>query len=759
MPAEKSGGRVQVGDWIVEPALDSISRDGKTHKLEPRTMRLLMYLVDSAGTVVSIEHLLNEVWTGVIVGSASVYQAVSQLRKLLGDTDPEPTYIETVPRKGYRLIAAVGAVDPPRQETAADQPPAATPRVRSAATSHRLGLMAMRGIALAALMSLAWLLLRKPPLAEAAAASIAVLPFVDLTAEKNDQPFCDGLTEELSNWLSQIPTLRVVARTSAFAFRGQVEDVRKIGKTLNTNHILEGSMRRSGDHMRITVQLVDVRNGYHLWSTSYDRPIDDTIKVQEEISRSVAAILEVRLTPDTAQRFAARRTANPQAYQLYLRARHYQQQRTRDSNVRAIDLYRQVLDADPKFALAYVGLSYARLNQIFFENRPVAEVAGEVEPLIDAALRIDAGLSDAYSVRGALRSDQAKTNEALDDLHHAISLNSSDSKAYAEIGRIFLWNGQPRDSLSSFRRAAALDPLDFRLQTQLCTVLADMARYDEAAAACQQARALQPDSSLAADELSWLAASRGAIDEALRWNAESIRDAPDNFDLYWTRSELFLTLGLAKRAREAVEQGRAATKDNDDADAALAKVAYCEGGPDAVREHLIAARLDKSPHAVSLLEAAYSRLVVGEAPAAKQVIALALAAPDLTPGLADIPWYARFGTAYRLDLAAAELEMGERAAALHQLDALLAMLDRMIDAGVERNLTYQLRAEVQALRGNPDDSMRDLTKAADLGWRRVWWAEHEPYFALLHRRSDFRALMARVSRSNDRLVDKLGAEL
>jgi DNA-binding winged helix-turn-helix (wHTH) protein len=216
MPAEKSGARVQVGDWIVEPALDSISRDGKTHKLEPRTMRLLMCLIDSAGTVVSIEHLLNEVWTGVIVGSASVYQAVSQLRKLLGDTDPEPTYIETVPRKGYRLIAAVGAVDPPRQVTTADQPPAATPRVRSAATPHRLGLMAMLGIALAALMSLAWLLLRKPPLAEAAAASIAVLPFVDLTAEKNDQPFCDGLTEELSNWLSQIPTLRVVARGGIF---------------------------------------------------------------------------------------------------------------------------------------------------------------------------------------------------------------------------------------------------------------------------------------------------------------------------------------------------------------------------------------------------------------------------------------------------------------------------------------------------------------------------------------------------------------
>jgi DNA-binding winged helix-turn-helix (wHTH) protein len=117
MSADKSGAPVQVGDWIVEPALDTISRNGESQKLEPRTMRLLICLVDSAGAVVSIERLLSEVWTGVIVGSASVYQAVSQLRKILGDTDPEPTYIATVPRKGYRLIAAVHPVEPPRRVT------------------------------------------------------------------------------------------------------------------------------------------------------------------------------------------------------------------------------------------------------------------------------------------------------------------------------------------------------------------------------------------------------------------------------------------------------------------------------------------------------------------------------------------------------------------------------------------------------------------------------------------------------------------
>ena len=130
-----------------------------------------------------------------------------------------------------------------------------------------------------------------------------------MSADKAEQAFCDGLTEELANWLAQIPTLRVVARTSAFAFRGQGEDVRKIGRELGTSHILEGSMRRSGDHMRINVQLVDAHNGYRLWSDNFDRPVQDAIKIQEDVSRAVAQTLQVRLTADSERQFAARRTA------------------------------------------------------------------------------------------------------------------------------------------------------------------------------------------------------------------------------------------------------------------------------------------------------------------------------------------------------------------------------------------------------------------------------------------------------------------
>ena len=777
MPPGNSEGPLQIGEWLVNPSLDTISKGAETQKLEPRTMRLLMCLANSTGEVVSLDRLLTEVWTGVIVGSASVYQAVSQLRKLLGDVDPNPTYIVTVPRKGYRLIAAVRRLAPASESTeiapvaeptAGEAPVGRASGVISPPPAHKrhLGPIILGSLLLIALLVAGTLISKKSSTggrSAAAANSIVVLPFMDMTAEKTDQSFCDGLTEELSNWLAQIPTLQVVARTSAFAFRGQSEDVRKIGKALDTNHVLEGSMRRSGDHMRVTVQLIDARSGYHLWSENFDRPIEDAIKMQEDISRSVADTLRVRLTSEAERQLVARRTGDPRAYQVYLLARYHAQQLTKESTDRAVELFQQMLAADPKFVPVYTELAYARLNQGFFHELPIAQIAEQVEPLIASALRFDDRMSAAYAVRGALRVAQSRTKEGLADLQRAIALNANDMGAFAMIGRMRLADGQPREALKSYQHAAALDPLNFTLREQLCTVLQDLAQYEAASEACERARVLQPAIARAADGFTWLAESRGRLDEALQWNGKSLKPEPhDDFELYWTRATLFLAVGLAAPARRAVELGRSVTKDDAKADIALVRVVYREGGAESLRTYLASSHLDQSPHASALFESAYARMLLGEAPAVKELIARALLAPDRQPGAAEDPWSARaatpVGSSYRIDLAVAELALGDQLSAQRELGTVLAMLDAMIGAGVERSGTYELRAKVYALKGQGDDAMRDLSKAAGLGWRRSWSASHEPYFASLQSRSDFRALITQVNQSNDRLISSIEAD-
>jgi TolB-like protein/DNA-binding winged helix-turn-helix (wHTH) protein/Tfp pilus assembly protein PilF len=748
---------IRIGDWIADPKTDTISRRGETQKLEPRMMRLLLLLAETPGDVVSVEQMLNEVWHGVIVGPASVYQAVSQLRRLLGDSDSDPTYVATVPRKGYRLIAEVSPLTPPAPPppAAAPAPVSETPIAAAVLPRRRIGLSIILIILIVALVLVAVVLISRryfsPP--EDTSASIVVLPFVDMTEEHNDQIFCDGLTEELSNWLAQIPTLRVVARTSAFLFRGQ-HDAREIGKTLNATHVLEGSIRRSGDHVRITVQLIDARTGYLVWESPFDPEVKDTIEMQESIARSVAENLQIPLTASTTQKFAERHGANPQAYKLYLFASRYRLERTRESTIRAIELYQQALSADPDFALAYVGLAYAYLNQRWVDVRTTEEVSARAEPLLDVAQRLDPNLSELYAVRGALRAEQWRFEEAQRDLQRAVETNPNDSWAFAELGRLYLETGRPRDSLSSYAQALRLDPLDFLHFARECVALADMARYTQANAACTRARTLQDQGNFAFITSSWLERTQGQVLEALSWNAQAIKVAPNDVNLYDQRGDLMLSIGLSQPARQNFQQALAAGLDRDETNLGLAEVAFYEGGPEALQAFLSASHLDDASTAVHLMKVAYLHVLAGDFASAHRAITRAMAAPDFVEARLNDPWFARWGQSDLLVVALCELQAGEKEAGDRHLGQISAMIGQELAAGVERFGVYELQAQVLALRGDADAAMRALTRAADLGWRRAWWAEREPYFAALRTRNDFRNLLARVNASNQQLRDQ-----
>ena len=284
---------LRVGEWCVNPAAGQISRNGEVVRLELRTMRVLVYLAEHPGEVVSIDALLDAAWAGVNVSSDSVYQAVASLRRLLGDDPKQPAYIATVPRLGYQMVAEVKPWE--------DRVFAETPVVRQRSGSRLRGwqwaMLAAGacGVLVVAVLMVHSLDMRLKQAYNSLVAiqqnSVAVLPFLDLTEGMTEEPFADGMTEELIDKLSKVPGLRVPAPTSSFYFKGKQVSVADVAKALGVTYILDGSVRKSGKMVRVAARLVRADNGYIVWSETYDRPFDDLVMVQDDIAGEVTKAL------------------------------------------------------------------------------------------------------------------------------------------------------------------------------------------------------------------------------------------------------------------------------------------------------------------------------------------------------------------------------------------------------------------------------------------------------------------------------------
>jgi transcriptional activator of cad operon len=293
-PTEK---QLRIGAWCVNPSSRQISRDGEVVTLEARTMRLLLCLAERAGEVVSIEELLNQVWSGVIVTQDSVYQAVASLRRQLGDDAKEPAYIANVPRLGYRMVAAVSPWISPQSTNGAthgakiDGHAAVKPR-------RRIGALWAGSAAVCLMLAVAFVTYRNHEAAPVAAPqkSVAVLPFLDLTSQKMDEEyFADGMTEELIDKLSRISGLRIPAPTSSFYFKGKKMTVADIAKSLGVAYVLDGSVRESTSTLRVAARLIRASDGYVVWSETYDRPSEDKLWVQDDIAGEVAKAMKASI--------------------------------------------------------------------------------------------------------------------------------------------------------------------------------------------------------------------------------------------------------------------------------------------------------------------------------------------------------------------------------------------------------------------------------------------------------------------------------
>jgi eukaryotic-like serine/threonine-protein kinase len=375
-------------------------------------------------------------------------------------------------------------------------------------------------------------LIRRPPgdkITQSAQAtpSVAVLPFVDMSPEKNQEYFSDGLAEELLNSLARIPGLRVVARTSSFQFKGKNAKLADIGRELNAATILEGSVRRQASRIRVTAQLINTSDGFNLWSEAYDRELNDIFAVQEEIADSVAASLKVKLLG--GKMFPSRET-NEAAYNAYLQGRYFYQRSSKENLEKAVDYYEQAIELDPGYAPAWVGLAEARSRQADWAYLPVKENYRKARAAVEQALKLDANLAEAHSTMGWVKMvydwDWAGADASY---QRALDLEPGNATAVYGAGTLAIALGRSKEAAALNRLAAELDPLNTQTHVNLGAAAYYAGRHEEAVAALRKALELEPGRQYVHVLLGQVYLAQSRPQEAL---AEMEREPDLNFRLY-----------------------------------------------------------------------------------------------------------------------------------------------------------------------------------------------------------------------------------
>ncbi len=327
--------------------------------------------------------------------------------------------------------------------------------------------------------------LRRQP-AASTAASIAVLPFMNISPEAENDYFCDGLVEELINGLTKIDQLRVAARSSAFSFKGNQVDVREIGRKLNVSTILEGTVRKAGDRVRITVQLLNAADGYHMWSERYDRRMNDVFEMQDEISLAIVEALSMRLPGGEKAALLTRPTNDPEAYRHYLEGRYYWNQWRPDSITKSIAHFEQAIASDNHYAAAYAGLADAYTVLGYWGESPPTEVMPKARRAAVKALEIDGSLGEAYCSLGSIKwAYDWDWTGAEKDFRRAIVLNPNYPTTYQWYAWCLAAMGRLDEALVHMERALELDPLSLEIKTDLAQVLWSRGEYDLAIAECE----------------------------------------------------------------------------------------------------------------------------------------------------------------------------------------------------------------------------------------------------------------------------------
>ena len=448
-----------VGDWLVEPAIQRISKGDIEEKVEPRVMDLLVCLSSQAGEVIAREELESKVWTGMVVGYDALSSAMIKLRKAFHEDSKHPLIIQTVSKRGYRLITAVKPVNLTTEsvDTSAFK---FIEKINN--KSLRVGLFVLFALGLIGLIYNDSLLDSQSPLASTENSkipAIIVLPFLNMSDDPKQGYFSDGITEDIITDLSRISNLLVMARNTSFRYKGQAVKPTEIGKDLNVQYLLEGSVRKEGEQLRLNVQLIDTRNGFHVWSNRYDRKLKDVFVLQDELTRNIVNALAIQLTEQEETSLSRVSTNNFQAYEHYLQGQKLARERTRVGFSQAEAEFKRAIKLEPTYARAYGSLAVLFIRK--FTNGWTDSPTESRDRALDMAIQavsVDKALPQAYWSLGFVHLYRNEFEQAAIAVKKAINIAPSYADGYALLALINNRLGNADEAIRFINKAMTLNP-------------------------------------------------------------------------------------------------------------------------------------------------------------------------------------------------------------------------------------------------------------------------------------------------------------
>ena len=720
MPPE----RYRIADLVLDTGLLQVRRDGVPIDLPQLSFDLLLELTRAAPNVVTTHELMDRVWRGVVVNPETVAKRVELVREALGDDPHSPRYIALVRGRGYRLVADVSPAEAPARSK-----------------TRWLG-YALFGIAVlvVAVIIISFTRSGDPPLpAQPPPNSIAVLPFENVSGDAAHESLALSIHDDIITQIAKIRGLKVISRTSVMQIEPD-STLEAIGRVLNVATVLEGTVQRTGDRIRINVQLIDARSDEHRWAEAYDRAYtaENLFDIQAEVATSVAAALQTRLTPAERERIRTIPTQNLAAYETYLLGRRALSERSLDD---AAKHFQKAIELDSQFAPAYVGLADSYLLQYYYFAR--RERRADAKAAIDKAFALDDRLGEAYNTLGSMLASAGEREAAERAFLRAIELSPSYAPAYHWYADFLQSTGRSAEALVQAYKALELDPLTPILRHEVAEALADLGRFDDALAQYRRMIELDLDAPGAREgigELNWAAFSR--LDEAVISYRESVGIAyPDAHPLGAIHfGMLYFDLGDFAQARRWFDRAneiwprhrmailsKAILSSHDgnweqferDADAVLA------ADPDWEIALAIQLIVDQRKNRYAEARARY---------AAVYPTLLTDTAPEID----------RAGVRAATDLALVLIHTSERRRANLLLERARQYSEKFPRVGPRGDELAEAR--ILAVKGDDEAALQALRRAVDNGWRQNWRATLalDPTFVRLRGTPGFQAIRERL---------------